>query len=263
MVSIETFLVDDETAVVAPSGELDLWSAPQLKRTLCDLLATGRKRLVLDLEGIRFMDSTALGVLVGIERRLAGDERLALAQTGSEVLRIFELSGIAAGMRIFPSREAAISYVTLDQAEARRSGTPPLTADAALLLGIASTAMPFAQSIEEQAERWLRALRRHGEAGAVLASLGVQEGPVTRVADGPEAESLRPGDDAVAIVTEHAGHVAAERGAPKLATTDVLVAVIHVYGETFARVLAAHGVNLHELVERVETGEPAEAEPQL
>lgn len=262
MASIDTVLVDHQTAVVVPEGELDLWSAPQLKRTLCDLLAAGRKRLVLDLEGVRFMDSTALGVLVAIERRLAGDERLALAQTGPEVLRIFELTGIAAGMRIFPSREAAISYVTLDQAESRESSTPPLTADAALLLGIASTAMPFAQSIEEQAERWLRALRRHGEAGAVLASLGVHEAPVSRVEDGRGTDSLRPGDDAVAIVTEHAGHIAGERGAPKLATTDVLVAVIHVYGETFARVLDAHGVSFYELVERIENGEPAEAESQ-
>ena len=259
--SIATQLIDDETAVLMPSGDVDLWSAPELKRMLYEMRAAGRKRLVLDLAGVRFMDSTALGVLVGIERRLADDDRLALAEPSPQVLRVFELTGVAAGFRIFPTRDAAVRYVTLDDAQPVVSAaSPPLTADAALLLGIAATAMPFAQSLEEQAERWLRAMRRHGEAGAVLASLGVQEAPVSRLDDARDPELARPADtDAVAIVTEHAGHIAAERGAAKLATSDVLRAVIQVYGETFDRVLAAHGVNLDELLERLESGEPAGA----
>lgn len=262
MASIETVPVDDRTVVVALGGELDLWSAPQLRRTLSDLLAAGRKRLVLDLADVRFMDSTALGVLVGIDRRLGADERLALAQAGDVVLRMFEITGIASGFRIFPTCEAAISYVTFDEASADSARTPPLTADSALLLGIASTAMPFAQSVDEQAERWLRALRRHGVAGAVLASLGVQEAPVSRLQDGGVACTIAPGDDVVAIVTEHAAHLAAERGAAKLATTDVLMAVMHVYGETFARVLASHGVARENLLGRLQNGKPAEAESQ-
>jgi anti-sigma B factor antagonist len=262
MASFETVPVDDRTVVVELGGELDLWSAPQLKRTLTDVLASGRKRLVLDLARVRFMDSTALGVLVGVDRRLRADERLVLAQAGDAVLRMFEMTGIAAGFRIFPTCDAAISYVTLDEVAADSSRTPPLTADAALLLGIASTAMPFAQSLEEQGERWLRALRRHGVAGAVLASLGVQEGPVSQLNGGDTGEAIRPGDDAITIVTDHAGHVAAERGAAKLTTTDVLIAVIHVYGETFARVLARHGVAIEDLLDRLDSGEPAEAESQ-
>jgi anti-sigma B factor antagonist len=261
MASIETVPVDEQTAVVVIHGELDLWSAPQLKRTLYELLAAGRSRLVLDLGDVRFMDSTALGVLVGVDRRLASDQRLALAQAGREVLRVLELTGVAAGFRIFPTRESALGYVTLDQEQPRDSSAPPLTADAALLLGIASTAMPFAQSVEEQAERWLRALRRHGESGAVLASLGVQETPVSRLDEGGRAQSLQPRDaEAVAIVTEHAGLLAAQRGAQKLATTDVLMAVMHVYGEIFERVLTAHGVSCDELAARLESSDPAEAE---
>ena len=262
MASIETVAVDDRTAIVVVEGELDLWSSPELKRALCDQLAHGYKRLVLDLGAVQFMDSTALGVLVGIDRRLSGDERMVLARAGAEVLRLFELSGVAAGMRIFPSRDAAVGYVSLDPASRATADTPPLTADAALLLGIAATAMPFAQSVDEQAERWLRALRRHGEAGAVLAALGVQEVPVTRLEEG--REPLLSGEsDPVTIVTEHAGHVAASRGASKLATTDVLRAVIDVYGATFARVLAAHDVKLDELLTRLEAREPAEAESRL
>ncbi|HEY2652669.1 MAG TPA: STAS domain-containing protein [Solirubrobacteraceae bacterium] len=262
MLSVPIELVAAETAVVTLSGEVDLWSAPELKRTLYDLVAAGRKRLVLDLSGVRFMDSTALGVLIGLEHRSADDEQLALAAPSAEVLRLLELTGVAGAFRIFPAREAAVEYVTADQAAARAApAPPPLTADAALLLGITATAMPFAQSPEEQAERWLRALRRHGEAGAVLASVGVQEGPVSRPGDAGPAESSGPFDtEAVEIVTEHAGRIAAARGAAKLATSDVLRAVIDVYGETFERVIGAHGVKLGELVERLGSSEPAESE---
>ena len=261
MAAIDTITVDDRTAVVVVDGELDLWSAPELKRALSDQLAGGHKSLVLDLGDVRFMDSTALGVLVAIDRRLAADERLVIARAGTEVLRLFELSGVGAGIRIFPSRDAAIGYVRLDHVSQLASGTPPLTADAALLLGIAATAMPFAQSLDEQAERWLRALRRHGEAGAVLASLGVQEVPVSRLEEGRESLALAD-TDPVAIVSEHAGHLAAARHAMKVATTDVLLAVIDVYGETFARVLAAHDVKLDELLTRLAERDSAEAESQ-
>lgn len=265
MLSIATELVDDETAVLALTGEVDLWSAPELKRALYDLFTAGRKRVVVDLAAVRFMDSTALGVLVAIDRRLSGDERLALAEPSAEVLRVFELTGVAAGFGVFPTRDAAVRHVTQDRVETpMAAATPPLTADAALLLGIAATAMPFAQSLEQQAERWLRALRRHGEGGAVLASLGVQEAPVTRLEDARTSDFPRPADvDAVAIVTDRAGHIAAERGAAKLATGDVLRAVIHVYGETFERVLDAHGASLGELVQRLESSEPTGAERQV
>jgi len=258
--SIDTITIDDQTAVVEVHGELDLWSAPQLKRVLCDLLASRHRHLVIDLGQVRFMDSTALGVLVAIDRRVSADQRMVLAEAGPAVLRLLELSGLAAGIRIFPSREAAIGYLSVGRTTTGASA-PPLTADAALLLGIAATAMPFAQSLDEQAERWLRALRRHGEAGAVLASLGVQEVPVSRLEEGREL--LGYGEpDPVMIVTEHAGQLAAARGATKLATTDVLQAVIDVYGSTFARVLAAHDVELDELSARLASRAPVGAESQ-
>jgi hypothetical protein len=136
-----------------------------------------------------------------------------------------------------------------------------LTTDAALMLGIASTAMPFAHSNQDQAERWLRALRRHGEAGAVLASLGVREESIGISRTDARPSDTAPGDpEAVATVTEHAGRVATARAAPKVATTDVLLAVMHVYGATFDRVLAAHGADIEELAARLSTAQPASAD---
>jgi hypothetical protein len=129
-----------------------------------------------------------------------------------------------------------------------------------MVLGIASTAMPFARTPGDAAERWLRILRSHGEVGDALRSLGVSEGSLS-----PGVESDRDrGDhstiddrDAVGKVTEQAVRIAGERGAGGVATTDVLIAVMRVYGTDFDRVLQAHGANRDELIERLGATEVA------
>jgi hypothetical protein len=124
-----------------------------------------------------------------------------------------------------------------------------LAPDTAMVLGIASTAMPFARTPEEQAARWLRLLCQHGEAAVMLRALGVSD---ARRADVHEADAAAPGGpdehrrderDAVARVAECAARVAARRGASAVATTDILIAVMHVYGDAFDRVLRVHGTD--------------------
>jgi hypothetical protein len=134
------------------------------------------------------------------------------------------------------------------------SAGPALAPDAAMVLGIASTAMPFARNREAEAERWLRLLRLHGEVGIALQALGVSETALPpSIDDHPdrpdpnEARDL----DAVEAVTEHTVRIARERGARGVATTDVLMAVMHVYGEDFDRVLRAHGTDRDEVLERL------------
>jgi hypothetical protein len=135
------------------------------------------------------------------------------------------------------------------------SARPVPDTDAAMALGMAATAMPFARSAQDEAERWLRVLRLHGEAGAALQALGVSEGPLEAPA-GPE-DGSRPdparvgGGDVTASVTEAAARLATERGAQTLGTGDVLLAVMQVYGEDFDRVLRVHGTDRQEVLERV------------
>src|ERR1700681_2842218 len=84
--------------------------------------------------------------------------------------------------------------------------------DAAMVLGMASTALPFARSVDAEAERWLRIMRLYGDAGTALQGLGVSEAPLealSEVAEGerPDAAKL-DGRGVVAAVTEHAARAA-------------------------------------------------------
>jgi hypothetical protein len=145
------------------------------------------------------------------------------------------------------------------------SAAPTFAPDAALVLGIAATAIPFARTPEDQAERWLRLLRLHGEVGVALQSLGVSEGsldkrPAPREPAYPGAgagASDRPGagaseqGDVIAIVSDRAVHTAVERGASGVGTTELLIALLEVYGEVFERTLRAHGTDADEVLERL------------
>ncbi len=124
-----------------------------------------------------------------------------------------------------------------------------------MALGIASTAMPFARTSEAQVERWLRVLRMHGQVGIALQGLGVSEEPLSEPAEHHDREragaSAGVDRDAVSRVTDYAVRVAGERGASALTTTDLLVAVMHVYGEDFDRALRVHGTDRDEVLERL------------
>lgn len=134
------------------------------------------------------------------------------------------------------------------------SAGPALAPDAAMVLGIASTALPFASTSEDAAERWLRVLRLHGEAGAALQALGVSEGPLRSTGESESGWAPVSGADdreALTRVFEHAVRRADQRGAAGVGTSDVLLAVMDVYGAVFERVLRAHGTDRDEVIERL------------
>ncbi len=65
--------------VVAVGGEIDVYTAPKLREQLVDLVAAGSHHLIVDMEGVEFLDSTGLGVLVGgLKRVRAHDGSLRL-----------------------------------------------------------------------------------------------------------------------------------------------------------------------------------------
>ena len=134
----------------------------------------------------------------------------------------------------------------------------PLSQDAALVVALAGTAMPFAHSAEDEAERWLRALRLHGQVGIALQALGVGESPLMTGSaadeDGPGTPPLGP--DALDGVTRRAGELAEARRADTVGTADLLFAVLDVYGRLFDRVLYLRGTSREELAERLAVASP-------
>ncbi len=133
--------------------------------------------------------------------------------------------------------------------------TTPLSRDAAMVLGLAGTALPFARTREDEVERWLRVLRLHGDVATSLQSVGIGEAALQRPHKPVSSPGLGRGPngtDAVDLVTERAGRIAAEHGAVSVSTTEVLRAVMDVYGEDFDRVLESYGTDRAEVLERLD-----------
>ena len=81
----------DGIAVVSVGGEVDNDTAPQLKDALSAAFADGAGRVIVDLSGTEFMDSSGLGALVGINKE-HGNGRLALVCPRPQLRKLFEIS---------------------------------------------------------------------------------------------------------------------------------------------------------------------------
>lgn len=99
----------DSAVVIHVKGDLDVYTAPLLKDALAEGPAGG-VRLVLDLSEVDFIDSTALGVLVGTlqeSQSSGGDFRLVVDDPF--LLKIFHITGFDGVFSIFPQVEDALS----------------------------------------------------------------------------------------------------------------------------------------------------------
>lgn len=96
-------------AVLAVQGEVDVYTAPQFREQLIQLVDQGHRRIVVDLEGVEFLDSTGLGVLVGGLKRVRSHEGdLALVCTQRRILKVLEITGLTKVFSIHDSVEAAV-----------------------------------------------------------------------------------------------------------------------------------------------------------
>lgn len=100
--------VDDRTALCRVSGELDAYTAPDLRDALDAQLAGGSRWIIADLKQLTYLDSTGLGILVGTAKkcRQAGGD-LAVACDRRNLLRIFQISGTQEILNVVGDVEAA------------------------------------------------------------------------------------------------------------------------------------------------------------
>jgi hypothetical protein len=135
------------------------------------------------------------------------------------------------------------------------AGTEPRLCfcDAAkMAAGLAATAMPFAGSHAEQAERWLRIMRVNGAVGDAMQGIGLPEEPLVAEALSSGGEPGR--SDAVATVVEAAVSSARARNADAVTTEDLFHGVAATYGPVFDHALAIRGTTTSEVLERMSRG---------
>ena len=111
-VSLSDEAIDEHTQVVRAQGELDLYAAPEFKRRLADTIEAGKTRIVVDLTEAAFMDSTALGVLIGALKRLrVRDCALAVASEQPTILCILGITGMDQVLELHATADEALAAV--------------------------------------------------------------------------------------------------------------------------------------------------------
>jgi anti-sigma B factor antagonist len=104
--------IDEQRHVLAVRGEIDLFTAPELKQVLAESIEAGRIRIIVDLTETTFLDSTALGVLIGAVKRLRSrDGALAIVNTDDNIAKTFEITGLDQIFTILGTREEAVEAV--------------------------------------------------------------------------------------------------------------------------------------------------------
>jgi anti-sigma B factor antagonist len=107
---IKTEQLDDDSYVISLVGEVDLYTAPEFKQQLLEVIGQGGKEIVVDFSGTTFIDSTTLGVLVGGVKRLRSNGgQLSLVCSDRNITKIFEITGLDRVFSIYPTRDEAVS----------------------------------------------------------------------------------------------------------------------------------------------------------
>jgi anti-sigma B factor antagonist len=97
--------------VITPHGEVDAHTAPALRQAIAGELADpGVTQLVVDLSRTTFLDSSALGVLIGAFKRMRErDGRLDVVEPPAAVRRIFEITALDRVLSLWESRDEALA----------------------------------------------------------------------------------------------------------------------------------------------------------
>jgi anti-sigma B factor antagonist len=116
---IKTEQLGDDAFVISLAGEVDLYTAPEFKQQLLEVIGQGGKQVIVDFSETTFIDSTTLGVLVGGVKRLrTNDGQLSLVCSDRNITKIFEITGLDRVFTIYPTRDEAV-------AQAKSADQPP------------------------------------------------------------------------------------------------------------------------------------------
>jgi len=106
---LETVTIGQGDFLVALTGEVDLYTAPELKQELLRLVEEGARRIIVDLTDTTFIDSTMLSVLLSTVKRLRPNGgQLGIVCSDRSIRKIFEITLLDRVFPIFESRDEAI-----------------------------------------------------------------------------------------------------------------------------------------------------------
>ncbi len=109
---IKTEQLESDGYVISLAGEVDLYTAPEFKAQLLDVIGKGGKQVIVDFTDTTFIDSTTLGVLVGGVKRLRTSEgELSLVCSDRNITKIFEITGLDRVFTIYPTRAQAVEQI--------------------------------------------------------------------------------------------------------------------------------------------------------
>jgi anti-sigma B factor antagonist len=98
----------DDYAVVAVEGRLTATGVPRLRQTIDEAVAAGRPRVVVDMGGMDFIDSSGIGALIGgLKSTRLAEGDLRIAAVPEAVRRVLKLTNLDRVLREYPTAEAA------------------------------------------------------------------------------------------------------------------------------------------------------------
>ena len=101
---------DGDTLVVRLTGELDLYNADELRAAVYGAAEEGPGRLVIDLSGVDFIDSTALGTILKAAAQLdESGANLGVVAPEGPVRRLLEMTNLTQRFRVFSTRADALA----------------------------------------------------------------------------------------------------------------------------------------------------------
>jgi anti-sigma B factor antagonist len=107
--SITDRQINADTHVVAVSGEIDLFTAPEFKQRVSAPIDAGRQNIVVDLTATTFIDSSSLGVLIGAHRRLKlRGGTLVVVCDNDAIVKTFRITGLDGVFTLVPSLQDAL-----------------------------------------------------------------------------------------------------------------------------------------------------------
>lgn len=107
--AVHSRMLPDERQIVNVIGNVDLFTSPHLNVAISELIEAGHHNLIINLEQIRYIDSTGLAVLIiSLKKARARGGSMTLVCHDPQVIKTFRITGLVKAFRIFDDNDGAI-----------------------------------------------------------------------------------------------------------------------------------------------------------